>query len=118
MHELSITRNIVAIVAEHASGRRVTRVRLLLGELSAVMPDAIRFCFDLCIADTPLAGARLEIDQIEGRGRCTACGQETALHMPAGRCPACGLGALLIIAGQDMKIQEFEFETEETPSCA
>ena len=47
MHELSITRNIGAIVGEHARGRKVTRVRLKIGKLSAIMPDAIRFCFEL-----------------------------------------------------------------------
>ena len=55
MHELSITRSVVAIVAERAAGQRVTRVRLQIGCLSAVMPDAIRFCFDLCAVNTAAA---------------------------------------------------------------
>jgi hydrogenase nickel incorporation protein HypA/HybF len=113
MHELSITRNVVAIVAERAAGQRVTRVRLQIGCLSAVLPDAIRFCFDICAADTPLAGARLEIDEIGGRGRCDDCGAETALSIPAGRCPACGAAGLRLIAGQELNIKEMEVE-----SCA
>ena len=31
MHELSLARNIVAIVGDHAQGRRVSRVRLAVG---------------------------------------------------------------------------------------
>ena len=61
MHELSITRNVVAIVSERAEGQRVTRVRLEIGRLTAVMPDSIRFCFDICAQGTPLEGAELEI---------------------------------------------------------
>ena len=47
MHELLITRNIAAIVGEHAGGRRVIRVPPKIGKLSAIMPDAIRICFEM-----------------------------------------------------------------------
>ena len=67
MHELSITRNVVAIVSERAVGQRVTRVRLEIGRLSAVVPDSIRFCFDICAQGTPLEGAELEIVESPGQ---------------------------------------------------
>jgi hydrogenase nickel incorporation protein HypA/HybF len=67
MHELSITRNVVAIVSEKAVGQRVTRVRLEIGRLSAVVPDSIRFCFDICAQGTPLEGAELEIVESAGQ---------------------------------------------------
>jgi len=110
MHELSITRNVVAIVAERAAGQRVTRVRLQIGCLSAIVPDAVRFCFDICAADTPLAGARLEIEHILGRGRCDDCSAEIPLTAPVGRCPGCGAGGLRVIAGQELNIKEMEVE--------
>lgn len=121
MHELSITRSVVAIVSEHASGARVIRVRLAIGRLSAIEPEAIRFCFDLCAAHTPAAGARLEIDEIPGRGICQDCGVETALSVLAGRCQVCGSPALRIVAGQEMKITEIEFDKQpeqEVGTCA
>jgi hydrogenase nickel incorporation protein HypA/HybF len=46
VHELGITRNIVAIVAEAARGRRVVRVTLEIGKLSGIMSGAIAFCFE------------------------------------------------------------------------
>jgi hydrogenase nickel incorporation protein HypA/HybF len=67
MHELGITRNIVAIVTEHAGGARVKRVSLEIGKLSAVLPDAIRFCFDVCSRDTLLEGAELTIHESAGQ---------------------------------------------------
>lgn len=117
MHELSITRNIVAIVSEHAGGQRVTRVRLQIGKLSAIMPEAIRFCFELCAADTLLAGALLEIDEVPGIARCNSCGVEVALSMPTGCCPICSVGALRLIGGEEMLIKEIELNTEQA-SCA
>ncbi len=66
MHELSITRNIVAIVAEAAEGRRVRQVTLEIGKLAGVEPDAIAFCFDVVAKGTVLDGARLEILRLSG----------------------------------------------------
>lgn len=113
MHELSITRNVIAIVSEHAGGQRVRRVRLEIGRLSAVLPDAVRFCFDICAQGTPVEGATLEIVQTPGRGRCSECGGEVALDIPVGSCPSCGATSLRVIAGEELKIKEMEVE-----SCA
>ena len=107
MHELGITRNIVAIVSEHAQGARVKRVALEIGKLSAVMPDAIRFCFDVCSKDTLLEGAELTIDETPGRGRCESCGEELALEQPFGLC-GCGSAQVRCIAGNELKIKEME----------
>ncbi|HAJ64667.1 MAG TPA: hydrogenase maturation nickel metallochaperone HypA, partial [Cyanobacteria bacterium UBA8543] len=66
MHELGITQNIVAIAAEHANGAKVKRVSLEIGKLSAIMPEAVHFCFDICCQGTVLEGAKLEIIEIPG----------------------------------------------------
>ncbi|MGQ9872153.1 hydrogenase/urease maturation nickel metallochaperone HypA [Leptodesmis sp.] len=50
------------------------------------MPDAIRFCFDVCSQGTALAGASLEIIKIPGLGRCRRCSREIALDAPFGVC--------------------------------
>ena len=111
MHELGITRNIVAIVSEHAAGRKVSRVALDIGQLSGVMSDAIRFCFDVVADGTCLDGAKLEIFDIEGKGRCRACQAEFAtphLYTPC----ACGSRDVERLSGEALKVREFEFEIE------
>ena len=107
MHELSITRNIVAIVSEAAAGRRVTCVRLEIGKLSAVIPDAVRFCFDVCTLGTVLEGAQLEIDAIDGLGRCNACGAQLELTQLAARC-SCGSRDIERLAGAELNVKEME----------
>lgn len=66
MHELGLSRNIVAIVAEHAGTRRVGRVRLAVGPHAAVERQALLFCFDLAAEGTVLAGAALEFVEADG----------------------------------------------------
>ena len=79
MHEMGITQSIVAIVAEQADGRKVKRVTLEIGKLAAVMPDAIRFCFDVVAQGSALDGAALDIIEIPGRARCLDCGSDVML---------------------------------------
>ncbi|WP_341531156.1 hydrogenase maturation nickel metallochaperone HypA [Nostoc sp. UHCC 0302] len=108
MHELGITQNIVAIVIEHAKGSKVQRVVLEIGQLSAIMPDAIQFCFDICTQSTALEGAILEIREIPGLARCRQCNTEISLDKPFGICK-CG-GRLDLITGEELKIKEIEIE--------
>lgn len=110
MHELGITENIVAIAVEYAAGLTVKQVTLEIGQLSAVMPDAIRFCFDVCCRDTVLAGATLEIIEVPGLARCRHCGTEMPLTQLWGICDRCGSVELEIIQGEELKIKEMEVE--------
>jgi len=111
MHELGITRNIVAIVSERSRGQQVLRVTLEVGRLSGMFAEAIRFCFDVCSKGTPLADATLEINEVEGRGHCDACGAEPVMAAPLGRCPVCREPRLRIVAGTELKIREMEVES-------
>lgn len=107
MHELGITRDIVAIVSEHAKGSRVLRVALEIGKLSAVMPDSIRFCFDVCSKGTQLEGADLEIIETPACFVCQECSSKTKTNKFFIRCD-CGSTHLECIAGQELKIKEME----------
>jgi hydrogenase nickel incorporation protein HypA/HybF len=106
MHELGIAQEVVAIVCEHAPGS-VIRVVLEIGKLSAILPDAIRFCFDLCSEGTVVEGATLEIIEVPGLARCRDCGADVTLERPFGRCE-CGSTDLDWLSGEELKVKEFE----------
>ena len=109
MHELGITRNIVAIVADAAKGRRVRRVTLEVGELSGVMTDAIAFCFDVVAQGTVLEGATLDILTVRGRARCASCGAEfetATLYTPC----TCGSRQVERLQGEELNIKTMELE--------
>lgn len=107
MHELGLAQEIVSIVTERSGGRSVRRIVLEVGRLSAVLPDALRFCFDLATEGTPAAGASLEIVEVDGLARCRACGAGVALARPFGRC-VCGSTDLEWVRGEELKIREME----------
>jgi hydrogenase nickel incorporation protein HypA/HybF len=107
MHELGLAQEIVAIVSERAGCSRVSRVVVEVGKLAAVLPDALRFCFELCVEDSSIEGAVLEIIETPGRACCRACGGDVVLDRPFGRC-ACGATDLEWLSGTELKIKEFE----------
>jgi hydrogenase nickel incorporation protein HypA/HybF len=112
MHELAISRNVVAIVEEAAKGRRVRRVDLDIGRLSGVLPDAIAFCFDVVAKGTTVEGARLEIREIEGRARCLSCESEFDTPSLLSAC-ACGSRRLRRLRGEELSVRSIETEEVE-----
>ncbi|MDQ7051278.1 MAG: hydrogenase maturation nickel metallochaperone HypA [Enterobacterales bacterium] len=107
MHELGITRNIVSIVSEQAKKKRVKKITLDIGKLSAILPDSIRFCFDICSKGTTLENAELKINEIQGIAKCKNCDNEFEIEQLFGRC-VCGSNDIKCIAGEEMKIKEME----------
>jgi hydrogenase nickel incorporation protein HypA/HybF len=75
MHELSIVYSIVETVEQsvretqsrNAPAPLITSVQLRIGTLSGVATEALRFAWDLGIAGTTLAGATLNIEELQGR---------------------------------------------------
>ena len=65
MHEMGIVMQIIEIavgaIPEDDPNVQVERVNLKVGKLSAVVPDSLRFCFEIAIKDTPLSGATLTV---------------------------------------------------------
>ncbi len=107
MHELAITQGVVDTIVERTSGARVTLVRLDIGKLSGVVPDAVAFCFDLVASGTPLDGAHLEIHEPAGRARCRTCGDEFTLDRLILLCP-CGSADVEVLAGRELAIRSVE----------
>jgi hydrogenase nickel incorporation protein HypA/HybF len=107
MHELGITQEIIAIAAEHSGGAKILRVVVEIGKLSAILPDAVRFCFELCREGTSAEGAELEIIETPGRARCRQCGAELQLEQPFGRC-ACGCSELDWLSGEELRVKQIE----------
>jgi hydrogenase nickel incorporation protein HypA/HybF len=111
MHELAISERIVAAITERLGDARVTRVVLEVGSLSGVVPDAVRFCFDVCAQGTTLDGAALDIVTLPARARCSSCAAESEIVDLVtdllAVCP-CGSICLEVMGGQELRIKEVE----------
>ena len=107
MHELSITRSVVDAIAEKLGDVPVRRVRLEVGRLSGIVPDAMAFCFEMVTAGTGLEGAELQFDRPPGGGACRTCGLEFDTGEVLPLCP-CGSADVAVTGGTELRIREVE----------
>jgi hydrogenase nickel incorporation protein HypA/HybF len=113
MHEMALTESIVEIVAEEVRKRRLARVRVVrleIGVMASLEPEALRFCFDAAARGTVVEGATLDIVRREGEGRCLDCGETAPLDGRFGPCPACGGGRVEMTSGDELRIRELEVD--------
>lgn len=118
MHEMGIAMQVVEIAAasipEHLKGSRVQGIYLKIGKLSSVVPDSLRFCFDIVSKDSAIAGAVLYIEEIPVTARCKSCDHRWTIDGPAFTCPGCGSGAIALTSGQELDIASIEIEEDAT----
>jgi hydrogenase nickel incorporation protein HypA/HybF len=107
MHEMALTEGVIEAVCEHAAGRRVHSVRVEVGALCAVVPDAMTFCWELAAQGTVADGARLDIDVRSATACCRSCGESFVLPDPILLC-RCGSADVEVLAGRELKILSME----------
>lgn len=107
MHELALVQSVVDEVAARIGTRRVVRVRLRVGALVAVMPNAMHFCFGVATEATALEGATLEIESVAAKARCDECDVVFPMDDGLPLC-ACGSARVSILTGQELTIQDVE----------
>jgi hydrogenase nickel incorporation protein HypA/HybF len=108
MHEMSIAMAVVEQVeqaARDAGASAAVRLRLRIGELAGVVPDALAFSFELACADTVLQGAELVVETVPARARCAPCAAEWAVGMPPDLCcPRCAGAGAELLTGRELQI--------------
>lgn len=113
MHEMSLVESIRQIIEE--AGRlqgfgRVRTVVLEIGQLAAVEPDSLRFCFDAVMTGGLADGATLQIDRLPGRGWCPQCAADVDIAELYDPCPRCGGYRVQVTGGTEMRVKELEIE--------
>jgi hydrogenase nickel incorporation protein HypA/HybF len=120
MHELSIAQSILEIVEQHlppGKNAGVRSVKLKIGDLAAVVPDSLEFCFSALTMGSPLEGAKLDIEHVPVLAECKDCGERSAVEDHTFACPSCRSGNLAIVTGRELQVTEIELfdEPPESP---
>ena len=101
MHELGLCEDIVAAVEDRAAGRAVVRVRVRVGALHHVHPEAFEQSFAIAAAGGVAAGASAELVVVPVGVRCRDCGAHAEDHQLIVACPGCGSFELDLTAGDE-----------------
>jgi hydrogenase nickel incorporation protein HypA/HybF len=78
MHELGLIQEVLDVVSDESRGARVRRIVLEVGSLAAVLPEALRFAFELAREGTVAEEAELEIVETRGGDELVIRGMEIA----------------------------------------
>ncbi len=89
-------------------GAQVEKVNVKIGKLSAVVPESLRFCFQIVSQDTPLCNASLIIEEIPIVIKCLDCNIEWTIDEPIFSCQKCNGGAVDIVSGRELDISSIE----------
>jgi hydrogenase nickel incorporation protein HypA/HybF len=79
MHESSVTKQIVQTVlqeAEKHGAKKVLEVNLVIGKLSLLGLEQVKFVYELFVKGTIMEGSKLLIEEKDGLVKCASCGYE------------------------------------------
>ncbi len=119
MHEMGIAIQIVEIatasIPAELKNVLVERVNLKVGKLAAVVPESLRFCFQIAAQDTLLRNAELNIEEIQVVVRCKECRAQDTISDPVFRCQHCNSSFVEIISGRELDITSIEIIEKDAP---
>jgi hydrogenase nickel incorporation protein HypA/HybF len=109
MHELGLCTSIVGAIERRAGARPVRRVRVRVGRLNHVHPDAFDQSFTLAAMGTVAEAARADLVLLPVRARCSTCeGNLEGDDMPM-LCPVCGGSDMQLTVGDELVLESIEY---------
>ncbi len=111
MHEISIMQSTLQLAREQMEKSGCTEIqwiKLRIGLMSGVVPEALAFSFDVLKAGTPAANATLEIERMPGLFHCSGCGLEERRDSIEFQCAGCGGLLQLVEGGAELELAQMK----------
>lgn len=113
MHEMSIAQGILDIVlktaAEH-NAVKVSCIKLLIGQMTQVEPESLKFGFAALSTGSIADGANVEITIVPLVGECNSCGQQFTVEKFSFLCPLCNSASIALVSGRELAVDYLEVE--------
>lgn len=116
MHEMSIAQSLLEIVYQESRQHgleQVKGIKIQVGTLAAVVPEALSFCFEIVSRDSIASGAVLEIETVPAVARCPECQILFEVEDHIFLCPQCDRPTMDLISGRELTLLSIEGETGE-----
>jgi hydrogenase nickel incorporation protein HypA/HybF len=105
MHELAVTQSVLDIALEQAKNFNINKIigaNLVIGEMSRIVDECVRFYFDFLSKDTIASGAILSFEKIPVKTHCRDCDATSTWSGLDWRCPGCQGYNIEVIAGCEL----------------
>jgi hydrogenase nickel incorporation protein HypA/HybF len=109
MHELGLCSSIVDAVEQRAGDRSVARVRVRVGRLHHVHPEAFDQSFAVAAMGTVAEDAVAELVLLPVRAHCPACDRAWDADEIPSACPGCGGLGVELVGGDELLLESIEY---------
>jgi hydrogenase nickel incorporation protein HypA/HybF len=109
MHELGLCTSIVGAIERRAGARPVTRVRVRVGRLHHVHPEAFDQSFAIAAMGTVAEDAAAELVLLPVRARCQGCGAAWDCDDIPIACAGCGSVDVELVGGDELVLESIEY---------
>ena len=110
MHELGLCSSIVEAIERRAGERSVARVRVQVGRLHHVHPEAFEQSFAVAAMGTVAEDAEAELVLLPVRARCGDCGASWDCDEIPLACPTCEAVAVELVGGDELVLESIEYQ--------
>jgi hydrogenase nickel incorporation protein HypA/HybF len=110
---MTIAMNIVDFVCNKAkdeNAQKINSVELEIGQLSGIMIDSLKFCFEAACKNTIALGAKLNIYEIKAEAYCKSCDTNFQMKSDFSPCPKCNNFNFEIMQGKELSIKSFNID--------
>lgn len=90
--------------------QKVREIRLLVGQMTGVEPEALRFCFSSVAQGTIAAEAELRITGVPLVAECQDCGRKFDVAGYRFLCSACGSAKVTVLSGRELRVEYLEVD--------
>jgi len=104
VHELSLCQAIADTAIAYAGDHPILGVYVQIGYLRQVVPDTLRFSWDIVAEGGALKGCELHIDHVPAIVECNSCGATTKLEQPVRVCASCHSRDTLLRSGDEFSV--------------
>lgn len=109
MHELSLCEAIVGVVKPYADGQHVDIVRVQIGALRQVVPEALSFCWTLIRDHVDMPGAELELEFVTAEVQCRSCDRHSEITSRWSLlCPHCESADVEVLRGNEFQVTSLD----------
>ena len=112
MHELSIAESMMSVILENVKNKdfnKIHKVVIVVGKLSGVAADSLKFCFEAIKEATPVHDAELVVEEPPAVAFCAPCDKTLEAGPYDFFCPLCD-HVLEIRGGKELYVKEVELE--------
>jgi hydrogenase nickel incorporation protein HypA/HybF len=113
MHEIGIIQSMLTMAEKHAKeaeASRIHEIRMLVGRMSGVVPEALEHGFAVLRQGTMAEEAQLIIDYVPAVCWCATCQKEFESPGLWSECPDCGTPSLEVRSGLEVQLMSMEVD--------